>query len=200
MLVGLTLYFPKSALGATLFFEDFEADLSAWYGKNGGSHNGVIVNDPLSSDYALTFSALDAGGDIFTQDIFPTGNYILSFDYLGTCGDDDCGGFIGINYAVPGSGGLWLAGTTVGSGVNPYPDILPDTGQWEHMSIAFSASQNFHLMLEDFSGSGGTYGDVYFDNILLADASPIPEPSTIFLLASGLIGLVAYRKRLQLFV
>jgi len=197
MVFGLTLSLSTHALGTTLFFEDFESGLSNWYGKSGGSHHGITVGDPLQSDSALTFTELNAAGDIFTQDVFtsPTGNYILSFDYLGTCGGSNCGGFIGYSYGLPGYH-VWLGGTGGG-----YPDLLPDTGQWEHVIISFAAGSNIHLMLEDWSGSGGEAGDAFFDNILLTDefgpTAPIPEAGTLLLLGSGLVGLVGFRKKLK---
>ncbi|MBW1847283.1 MAG: hypothetical protein JRJ27_09120 [Deltaproteobacteria bacterium] len=63
-------------------------------------------------------------------------------------------------------GDKWLGGTGPG-----YPRIvrLLDTGKWEHVSIAFRGPKSIRLKVEDFSGSGRTAGDVFFDNIRLME-------------------------------
>lgn len=190
----VSLLFCVNAIGATLFFEDFEnRDLSNnWTGKNDGPYSGIVVPDPIESDNALTFENFTVQGDIFTKQTFsdPSNNYTLSFDYLGTCEGDNCGGFIGYSYGLPDVHD-WLGGTDP-----KYPDLLPDTGQWEHVSIQFSIPGSFHIMLEDYRASGWTAGDALFDNILL-ESQPVPEPSTMILFSTGLgaLGLVAYRRK-----
>ncbi|MBL1320279.1 MAG: hypothetical protein COA63_004360 [Methylophaga sp.] len=178
---------------STLFFEDFESGLGQWDDAYQG-FNAQTVVDPLNaSNQVLNFTALRGGGDLFSSNAFTSttsNSFILSFDYLGTCGGENCGGSIGISSTTGGGAHTWLGGTT-----SPYPDLLPDTGSWEHVSIAFSSSFAIHLMLEDWSGSGGIAGDAYFDNILLTDAngptlSSIPVPAAIFLFAPALIGFM----------
>jgi hypothetical protein len=165
---------------STVFFDDFESDLSQW----SSNRSGVIVTDPIEADNSLSFSLLSSGGDIVSIPINnPTGQYILSFDYLGTCGNSDCGGFIGYE-----PGDVWVAGT--GSFRRLYD--LEDTGQWEHYSLSFTGPLSISLQVEDFSGSGGVAGDVYFDNIKV-DA--VPLPSAIWLFGAGLIGLAGIARR-----
>jgi len=146
---------PKAS-GTTLFYDDFESGLKKWT-----RGQGKIVADPLESDKALTFWGLNSAGDIWTTKTLrsSTGNYILTFDYLGECGRQGCGGFIGYD-----PGDKWLSGTGPG-----YPRIvkLLDTGKWEHVSISFKGPKSIKLKIEDFAGSGGTAGDVFFDNIRL---------------------------------
>jgi hypothetical protein len=205
--VLVTLLVPMEQVSAALLFsEDFESgNLGSWVGKSGpASHNGVIVNDPLESDHALTFTALNSGGDLFTQQTFssPTNTFVLSFDYLGVPGQGgvagDLGGFAGYAYGLPGDH-QWLAGTVsccAGLGGNNAPDILPDIGQWVHVTIPFTAllGGSVRLLFEDFVGSSGVAGDVYFDNIRLDGSTSVPEPSTMLLLGTGLIGLLSYRR------
>ena len=196
--VVTSIFFTVNAFGLPVFTEDFEGDLSGWTGKNDGPHKGLIVSDPdlLQSDNALTFTGISSGGDIFTTktfDQFAAGSYVVSFDYLGTCDGDNCGGFIGISNDFSGSN-VWLGGTDpYYAPPNDYPDILPDTGQWEHVVIGFVAAWDFHLMLEDFSSSGAPL-DAYFDNIVL---NAVPEPGTVLLLGAGLLGLVGLRRKLK---
>ena len=57
-----------TAADSVLFRDNFESgNLDQWTGVLGGAHHGVIVVDPLhSANHVLTFTALNAGGDIFT--------------------------------------------------------------------------------------------------------------------------------------
>ena len=190
----------------TLFYEDFESDLSNWTGESSGTHDGVIVVDLLDSlNNVLSFTGLNSGGDIFTTStsFSSIGNqYILSFDYLGT--NNDSGGFIGFSYDLPGSH-VWLAGSDTNyTGTTLWntstPGYLIGDNSWHHYSISFTTTAPIHLMLEEFAGSDSIIGNAYFDNILLADANgpdPIPEPGTILLLGTGLMGLVGlgYRRK-----
>jgi len=179
---------PSFARAESLFFEDFETDLSLWTNETWTGrrfpreHHGIIVPDPLESDNALTFTSLGSRGDIFTDQKFSstTKNYTLSFDYLGMPGqgglDDNLGGFIG--YRDYQDNPQWLAGT------DPrHNDILPDTGQWEHLSIDFETQDNFRLMIEDWVGIPG---DAYFDNIRLStvgEGNGVKEYDTALILA-----------------
>jgi pimeloyl-ACP methyl ester carboxylesterase len=178
---GATEYRPLSNV---LFSDDFEEDLSKWTGKEGEKTSGVIVEDPIEGDRALSFNELNAGGDIFTLDPLQSssGKYRLTFDYLGVeksgSVPDDLGGFAGYSYSLtPDKIGNvvenWLAGTQ-----DDYPKdptvkdealevLLKDSGRWESVSIEFSEEQPIHLSFEDYRLSDGVPEDVYFDNIRL---------------------------------
>ena len=161
-----------------IFFEDFESNLSRWTGKFGGSFTGFITNDPLQNDRVLSFSSLENGGDIYTQDVFKVlfsnsnvGIYSLSFDYLGLrlpgSVVGDFGGFVGYGNELSDAD-VWVAGTsqiTLNLAEN-FTD-LQDTGRWESVEIIFTTGEEIHLTFEDFRGSNGVTGDVLFDNIRL---------------------------------
>ena len=166
------------AAGQTLFSDDFEGP--QWVGKDGGAHNGVVVDDPLRAENrVLTFTALNSGGDIFGSEVTvtPGQTYVLSFEYLGRPGfggvPDDLGGFIGFADDTPGFH-RWLAGTIVCCGND---DPLIDDDQWRTYTIEFDpfvdsignplppSNNTIRAMLEDFSDSGGVAGDVFFDNV-----------------------------------
>ena len=188
----------KAASFTTLFSEDFESNLSQWTGKYNSSHSGIIVNDPLGNDQALSFNSRKSGGDIFTLNSFssPLQTFQLSFDYLGLAKQwsqpNDLGGFVGYRTTSSGDADSWLAGTSNNSIklASNFFD-LPDTGKWEHISISFTTNKSIQLTLEDYFYSWGVAGDVYFDNIRLEAMVPttksVPEPSSLFGLLTTMI-------------
>jgi hypothetical protein len=188
--VALSLYSMSVAAGAaTLFTEDFESGLAAWSGKSSNITSGLIAIDPLDpTNSVLTFSRRAAGGDIFSRTIFPAitapGAVTLEFDYLGACGQADCGGFLGLYSQNATPTDRWLAATKPG-----YPGsifTLQDTGQWTHATATFSSATSYRLMLEQFNGSpGGLSGPIFFDNIQLSTIPAVPEPPMLPLLLCG---------------
>ncbi len=199
----LSAAFAGAASATTLFSENFEGNLAQWSPSTYyAGASAVIVADPVEADKAVHFGVLNSGGDIIatTGQTSASGQYILSFQYLGLPGHGgnpgDLGGFIGYAYGFPGSH-VWLAGT-----INGYASTdLVDDGTWHDYSINFTAGSGIHVMLEDFIGSNGAPGDAYFDNIVLSDGngpSPaaVPEPSTLGMMGLGLAALAGlYRRR-----
>lgn len=186
---------------AVLFEDNFENDLSLWTGQDGGSHSGVIVDDPLRPENkVLTFTQLASGGDVFTTQQFnlvPGERYQVSFEYLGLempgSVPGALGGFAGLSEEFPGRH-LWYYSTTGGS---LSQDVLIDDGQWHSYIYEFTAPITFRssnpsgttsnlirLMFEDVN-NGDIPGDVFFDKIRLEQSSEVvPEPLTI--LGTGL--------------
>lgn len=196
--VALTLLtVPVAASGPSgSFFEDFESGLGQWSGRPNTDYSGQIMLDPLASGrgQVLCFTNLNSGGDLFVSNpIALSGLINLSFDYLGlpTLGGTpgDLGGFLGIIYSptatMQGTDLFWLAGTQ-----DSYSGLtlgLIDDGAWHHYSLQLNASAlpAFHLMLEDYSGSGGVPCDIFFDNL---SVTPVPEPTVGSLLLFSLLG------------
>lgn len=198
--VGAFFLCSSQVSAMTVFSDDFEGgDLSQWIGKGGLSHHGQIVSDPagVTGEHAMNFTRMNSAGDIFTSEAaFDAGEYWLSFDYYGDTeafGSDNqnTGGYVGISQGFAGTH-RWLYATGEASSAR---DVLIDDNSWHSYTFNFTASWAFHLMLEDFSGSGGGAGDAYFDNIILRDTNPVPEPATLVLFGAGLLGLAGIQRR-----
>lgn len=179
----------STAMAQTLFSDDFGGSLSTWTGQNGDATSGNIIDDPLrAGNKVLTFTALGSGGDIFSQQQFaltPGQSYRVDFEYLGLAKPgsvaNDFGGFAGLSAALPRTH-MWYYATSTAVGA---ADVLLDNGQWQSHTYEFTSPVNssvgndVHLMFEDFSGSNGIAGDVYFDNIRF---SAVPASSGSFVL------------------
>lgn len=197
-----------SAATVTAFSENFEGTLAAWTGIGGGAiTQAAIVIDPLnSSNHVLGFPILGSGGSLYSSDfITAVGAFTVSFDYLGLARPgsvpNNLGGFFGISQATPGNHS-WVAGTDNAS--YPTPIQLDDDGTWHHYSLTFNSpiGQTVRLMYEDFVGSGGVPGDVFFDNVQFNDSTVapvplgnVPEPSSLALLGAAALAAGAARKR-----
>jgi hypothetical protein len=202
----LPLILLSTSATASIIVSDFETDLSAWTGKSGGGHSGVLVADPFdATNQVLSFTALTGAGDVFTIATVtsPNNEFKVSFDYLGMPGlggtPGDLGGFFGISKGLPGDH-YWVAGT----GSYPAPIPLVDDGQWHHYDLTFTSpygASAVHFMLEDYAGSGGVAGDIFFDNLVFGDSVSVDqhidvsEPSTLALFSLFCVGLVARVKR-----
>lgn len=207
LLATVLLTSPLAGLAvAAPFFEDFESGLGQWTGRAGGPSSGQITPDPLASGHGLVLclTNLTSGGDLFASTaISLPGTVQIDFDYLGQPGlggaPGDLGGFLGITYSLTatteGTDLFWYAGTQ-----DSYPRLLvalADDNTWHHYNFQLNASAipTFHLMLEDYTGSGGVACDVFFDNISVV---PVPEPAAAALtLLSLLAGAYSARSPKQ---
>lgn len=206
-----------AAANVSAISENFEGTLSKWVDRSvsvGGPVQSAIVVDPLNAaNHVLGFNMMYSAGSLFSADTIQTTNgmFTVSFDYLGLAQPGsvagDLGGFFGISQGNPGFHD-WIAGTLDGYQMaNGVPVInLIDDGAWHHYSLTFKSTigNSVHLMFEDFAGSGGVAGDVFFDNIQFNDSSVpavplnnLPEPGSLALLGAAALGAAAVRRKRQ---
>lgn len=181
----------------SIFVDNFQTDLNQWAPGQGNTGTASIVSNPLGAGNALTFGQATAHIDIITQSTFGSagGTYTLTFDYLGTCGQSNCGLFV---YDYVNS-------TSLVSDFS-YNALLQvaATGQWQSVSVAFAAIGPIGLGLEDWNGDynpANTYQGprpvVYLRNMQVSE-TPIPAALPLFATGLGALGLLRWvRKRRQ---
>ncbi|MBL8293567.1 MAG: PEP-CTERM sorting domain-containing protein [Bryobacterales bacterium] len=134
-------------------------------------------NSPVAGTGTLT---VDWGGLAF--DLASTGEFLFTFNFFG----NDNGG----QYLVTISDGT----DSATSGPTAIPAAPPSSG---FVSIGLASFSNWAAIDQSninsitFQFSGNTATDISFDNFMFAT----PEPSTLVLLGSALVGLAFYRRR-----
>jgi hypothetical protein len=178
-------------------------DLTGWTATNVsvlGTHSGV---NPTEGAFMAVLSPGGVFDASLSQDFSPGGfaEVTISFDYnlqaldlfpLVDFGTDSLTAFIG---------SLQLLSVPLNDVFSGGSTILG----WQTFSQTFTSPLGFPpgpfsmaFQVENFPPDGGDPFQLlsaYVDNVSIDAASPVPEPGTLLLMGSGLLGLVGYGSR-----
>jgi hypothetical protein len=203
VLLVLFLALPASATPLVLTFEGLgnnEQILNYYNGGLGGSGSGPGPNYGITFGIdALSNVATSGGGTgVFTN--APTMPTVLFFFIFG--GSDAV-----MNVPAGFTTGLSFFYSSFATGSVEVYDGLNGTGN-QLTSIALSPTPTpWNVFVPIGAGFAGTaesvvfshaLGSFFFDNVTLGSSTPtVPLPPTVWLLGSGLLGLVGFRKKFR---
>jgi hypothetical protein len=209
VIIVLFLALPAFAAPIVLTFEglgDQEPILNFYNGGLGGKGSGPGPNFGIvfGPDSLSIISELQGGTGNFTRN--PSGKTIAFFltgpgDVMNVAGGFDTGfSFFYSAISFPGVVTVWdgLNGTgnqlaSLNLPTTPDdPNVPTNFDTWVPIGVTFSGT----ALSVNFSGTANQIG---FDDVTLGSATPgpvVPVPPTVWLLGSGLLCLVSFRKKL----
>lgn len=164
-------------------------DLGRWAVASSGGNSGSFAVHMADSQESnnLLFYGFDAAG------LGSGSSYQFQFDFINT--------FERSNY-----GAAYIGGLKAGQGITmyaPWPDLSTtyflkatlDKGveSWTTKTFSGIIPKDYDVIYVAFD-MGGTTGTRGIDNVLL-QVNPVPEPSTIILLAAGIGGVALLRRK-----
>ena len=197
--------------GAVLLYEDFEGEVTGWeaYGQAMGYDVGLWHHEDyrsVSGTHCAAYNTGDMFDPNYSVEVGPNWGLLVSPSMdLSTCTN------ISLDfYSWVDSGIDELALAMIGVGgefISPWLPVnwTTDPGEWLHLGADISglgglSDVRLGFFYENLSGPDRTFAGEgwYIDDVrVMADCGdPVPEPSTIMLLMSGLagMGVVARRK------
>lgn len=215
---------PAFAVTLTSLTLEKSTALGAWTNAPGGiwssnlgdpltqlgvMQNGVFLNTP-GNGLDLGEISIDLAPGLNTFELFGTSNGYGGNDYYGLAL------FFDYNASPPdmavynsnGSNGPFSvtpAGTTISGSANGgmFPDIAPGSSIFSAPDGSTVELVGFNVLYEESNIDIVSWGNIEADGfadtyaVLELNYATVPEPATMFLVGSGLLGLVGLRKRLR---
>jgi hypothetical protein len=211
--------FEDATVGYTTSVPEFTDGSGDFFIRTDGSDHGAFVEyTGKQGDYYFAGMDLDGEGDrlpltMSFSGIDITGYTDLTFSSLfaeddeGTNEDWDLSDYVHIDYQID-SGGyqalMWFESIPDGDPYNSVPALDTD---FDGNGDGKVLTDMFDLFTADITGTGSTLDlrltfqlnagdeDIAIDNIQVEGVSPVPVPAAVWLLGSGLVGLIGLRRK-----
>ena len=162
---------------------------------------GNIFGVYSGGNYVQLFAGGDSKGDQVVLSIKLDGSVYVNF---GDTGVDFTGNNFGyyLDSSYDENGGLWRSDTSLNDDgkdhMFAYQGTNTDNVQIAEWSPGWWTNNEYVLAFEDLDASGADWD--YTDMVVMVESvTPAPEPATMLLLGSGLIGLARFGRKKMLF-